>query len=58
MLAFQPERVRTITCPAFRAENPSLPWPAGWAEAQPCPIVLIGPRASCALMIERLHRRI
>ena len=28
MLAFQPERMRSITCPAFRAENPSLPWPA------------------------------
>jgi len=25
MLAFQTERVRPIICPAFRAENPSLP---------------------------------
>ena len=31
------------------------PDPPGWAEAQPCPIMLIGPRASCALMIERFH---
>ena len=72
MLAFQPERVRLITCPAFRAENPSLSWPARVAErhanasnfqrrtqagparldrGEPCPIIIIGPRASCALRI-------
>jgi len=34
------------------------PDPPGWGEAQPCPIMLIGPRASCALMIGRLHRRV
>jgi len=27
----------------------------GWAEAQPCPIMIIGPRASCALIIERIR---
>ena len=52
MLAFQPERVRPITCPAFRAGLFESPLdPPGWAGAQPCPIILVGPRASCALKI-------
>jgi len=29
----------------------------GWTEAYPCQIMLIGPRASCALMIERIQAR-
>jgi len=58
MLAFQPERVRPITCPAFRAGLFESPLdPPGWAGAQPCPIILVGPVAVGTPVTERPPHR-